>query len=162
MLVPKQLSAVQNPAIVRKEMCKKGNNDCRLRLDTRAPFLVPLLSLCTARDTCFPPQDAAIRHLKPVVPDGKGCGSRLRRQHESRELIPSPRYGWSPAWRRALISLILIRRYKAGVSFEFATQAAPHPYCARLFVLVPKLHESLFSQKNTIKVTVSMPEWLWM
>ena len=82
-------------------MCSKRNNDCRLRLDTRAPFLVPCLSFCTARDTCFPPHDATIRHFRPVVPNRKGCGSRLRRQHESRELIPSPWYGWSHAWRCA-------------------------------------------------------------
>ena len=55
----------------------------------RAPFLVPL-SFCAARDTCFPPHDATIRHFRHIVADGKGCGSRLRRQHESRELIPSP------------------------------------------------------------------------
>ena len=46
------------------------------------------------------------------------------------------------------ISVILIRRYKAGVSFKFATQAASQPDCARLFVLVPKLHESLFSLRK--------------
>ena len=85
-------------------MCRKGDNDCRLRLDTRAPFLVPLLSFCTARDTCFPTHDATIRHFRPVVPNGKSCGRRLRRQHESRELIPSPWYGWSPAWRCAHVS----------------------------------------------------------
>ena len=46
------------------------------------------------------------------------------------------------------ISLILIRRYKAGASFEFATQAASQPYCARLFVLVPKPHDSLSSDEK--------------
>ena len=57
---------------------------------TPVSFLVPFLSFCTARDTCFRPHDATIRHYRPAVPDGKGCGSRLRRQHESGELIPSP------------------------------------------------------------------------
>ena len=87
---PKATNSGSKAYVCQTGNVQEGNNDCWLRLDTRAPFLVRFLSFCTARDTCFAPHDAAIRHFRPVVPDGKGCGRRLRRQHESRELIPNP------------------------------------------------------------------------